>query len=103
MSRRELPPVRDASHEASIVIALEAAGIESVVRQRTFDSNGIPTYSHIFVESAEYDRALAAIADLQATPLVTPASGYARTVRIGFAVIVLAIFTLVAYSLVKPT
>ena len=67
----KLPPVSNASHEASILIALEAAGIEPIVQPAPFDSNGIPTYSHIMVDEADYDRALAAIEDLQVTPAIT--------------------------------
>ena len=92
MSSREIPSPRDASHEASMIVALQAAGIEPTIRRTSIGSVDRIGYSHIFVPDDEYERACAAVADLQDTPLVQPNSGVARVVRItGLAVIVVLV------------
>jgi len=65
---RELTRVQDLSHEASIRVALGAAGIEAVF-DRPFAARA-PAQSRSFVHDRDYDRAAALVATLQRTPVI---------------------------------
>jgi hypothetical protein len=67
---RELIQANDASHEASIRLALDAAGIEAVVQgPNPFGIDGASLARVFVVHDRDYERAAELVARLQYTPV----------------------------------
>lgn len=67
---RELLRTMGESHEASVRIALDAAGIPAVFQPNAWSAGGASKYwSAVLVDDDEYDRAATAIASVRQTPI----------------------------------
>ncbi|MEP6619167.1 MAG: hypothetical protein ABJE47_07630 [bacterium] len=90
---RELVRAIDASHEASIRLALATAGIDANATTPTYAAAGRGPIGCVFsVDDADYDRATALLASLQQTSLIrSPERRSLKYLRWAFAALVAAL------------
>lgn len=93
---RELIQPLDASHEASIRLALEAAGIDAVVQPTSFGFDGAPLARVYVVHDRDFARAAQVVAHLQRTIDPVPIAWRLRLLQVvavvAFIVILVRLF-----------
>jgi hypothetical protein len=95
---RELTEILDLSHEASVRLTLESAGIEAVFQRAPHLSRGFPYARCFVVNDADYARASALVATLQRTSIADePASRRLVIFRWAAAIILSAWFLFVIW------